>query len=82
MEAFTEVLNGLVNHPTACMLTLSLIVNGFLFRMLIANAQEYIKSMLLQEKEHRETLTKVIPATVKLTESVDLLERVIATHKD
>lgn len=81
MEAFTEVLNGLVNHPTACMLTLSLIVNGFLFRMLIQNAKEYIESILKQEKEHRDTLTKVIPAAEKLTESVVILERIIA-HKD
>jgi hypothetical protein len=66
MEAFSQILQGLVDHPTACMLVLTLLALGYLYRAREADAVA-----------HRATLEKVIPVAEKLTDAVGVLERLM-----
>lgn len=81
MEAFAQILQGLVDHPTACLLALALIALGWLYKARAQDQKDFIEIILKREDGHRETLLKVIPAAEKLTDSVVILERIIA-HKD
>ena len=76
MESLTAILQGVVEHPTALLLTLTLIALGYLYREREADQKEYLDMVLKQEAAHRDTLAKIIPIAEKLIDSVEVLERV------
>lgn len=85
---FGQMLAGMINHPTACMLVIVLFALGYLYRAREADrAREavdhraFFDAMMEKEKEHRETLEKVLPVAENLNQSVTLLAHLI-DHKD
>lgn len=83
MDTFSQILQGLVEHPTACLLALALVALAYLYKARAQDHRDFLELILKKEAEHRDTVLKVIPAAEKLTESVVILERIIAhTDKD
>lgn len=65
----SEIANGLAANPLAWITAIALGACGWLAKTLFATVRE-------DAKEHRETLIKVVPLAEKLTDSVEILERV------
>lgn len=73
---FNQIAAGFTEHPTAWMAALLLGAVVYLFKELRAKDAASIISIMEQEKAHRETLSRVVPLAEKLTEGVEILERV------
>lgn len=65
----TQIANGLASNPLAWIAAIALGACGWLAKTLFQTVRE-------DAKEHRETLIKVVPLAEKLTDSVEILERV------
>lgn len=79
MEAFQALLDGIVAHPTACMLTVTLIALGFLYRA--READRAAKDAIVQKlnDDHKATIEKVIPVADKLGDAAIAVEKAVAT---
>lgn len=79
MEAFTEMLNGLVAHPTACFLVLALIALAFIYRA--REVDRAAHGVLVQKlnDDHKATIEKVIPVADKLGDAAIAVEKAVAT---
>lgn len=69
MDSLGEVAAGLAANPLAWIATIALAACGWLAKTLFQTVRE-------DAKDHRETLTKIVPLAEKLTDSVEILERV------
>lgn len=78
---FSALVSGLADHPTAGMLAVAILALGWLSRARVQEQHEFLELLMKKESEHRETLEKVIPAIGSLTQSAQILERLIA-HKE
>lgn len=76
MEILQTIATGLADHPTAWMLALALVAVAYLYRERSAAQKELVDTVMKQETSHRETLSRIVPISEKLVESVDVLERV------
>lgn len=79
MEAFGQILQGLVDHPTACILALTLVALAYFYRAREADARSYIEKISTMEAAHRATLEKVIPVADKLGDAAIAVEKAVAT---
>lgn len=68
---------GLAKNPLAWLLVIALMTVGFLFRELRTEQAARIAAADAANKEIQEILREVIPLTTKLTNAVDLLDRVV-----
>lgn len=73
---FGQIYTGLVEHPTALMLAVTLVALGYLYRERQNDTKEFIEKILEQEKDHRATLEKILPIAERLTQSVEVMDRV------
>lgn len=73
---FNAIAEGLASHPTAWTAALLLGAVVYLFKALRERDQQAINTVIEQERAHRETLARVVPLAEKLTEGVQILERV------
>lgn len=73
---FNQIAEGLTSHPTEWFAALLLGAVIYLFKELRARDAQAIVTVIEQEKAHRETLARVVPLAEKLTEGVEILERV------
>lgn len=76
MEMLETIAKGLSDHPTAWLLAIALLALAYLYRERSAAQKELVDTVMKQEQAHRETLTKIVPISEKLVESVEVLERV------
>lgn len=76
MEFLQTIATGLIEHPTAWMLAIVLVVTGFIYRERTVVQKELVDTVKAQEAAHRETLLKIIPISEKLVESVEALEKI------
>lgn len=70
------IAQGLAAHPTAWMLALAVLAIGYLYRENMSSKKELIDTVIKQENDHRDTLTRIVPLSEKVVESVEILERV------
>lgn len=75
MEAFQALLDGIVAHPTACMLAVTLIALGFLYKA--READRVAKETQIQKlnDDHKATIEKVIPVSEKLADAAVAVEK-------
>jgi len=76
METISQLASGLADKPTAWMLAIALVAVVYLFRELSKTKSEQLDMIMRQESAHRDTLMKIVPISEKLTDSVEVLERV------
>lgn len=76
METLESLAKGLSENPTAWLLALALVAIGYLYRERATAQKELIELVMKQEAAHRDTLTRIVPISEKLIESVEVLERV------
>lgn len=76
MDLLQQIATGLVEHPTAWMLAITLVVTGYIYRERTLVQKELVDTVKAQEAAHRETLLKVIPIAEQLVESVEALEKI------
>jgi hypothetical protein len=69
MESLGEIAGGLAANPLAWVATIAIAACAWLGKTLYNTLRE-------DAKDHRETLMKVVPLAEKLTDSVEILERV------
>lgn len=69
------VANGLASNPLAWGLALTLGAVVYLFRELNSARQAHIETIKADAKEQREILTQIVPLSAKLTEGLEILER-------
>jgi hypothetical protein len=83
----TPVADGLAKNPLAWGLALSLLAIGYLFRTmnderkahataLEAAQKTLVETIKADAKEQREILSQIVPLSSKLTEGLEILERV------
>lgn len=65
----SDIANGLASNPLAWISAASLLACAWLGKTLYSTIRE-------DAKDHRETLMKIVPLAEKLTDSVEILERV------
>lgn len=63
---FNDLVQGLVNHPTAVMLALALIAITFL-----------VKQLLKLNDDHKATIERVIPVSIKLGDAAIAVEKTV-----
>lgn len=76
MEMLETIAKGLADHPTAWMLAITLVALAYLYKERSAIQKELVETVMKQEQAHRETLSKIVPISEKLVESIEVLERV------
>lgn len=77
MEAFSQLIDGLVSHPTACMLALVLIALAYLYRAREADKKASDERIERMQAAHLATVEKTIPVAEKLADGVVMLERLM-----
>lgn len=77
MEAFAALLQGIVDHPTACMLAVTLIVIAYLYKAREADKTATDTRVDKLNEAHKATIEKVIPVAEKLADGVSTLERLM-----
>lgn len=93
MEALTALMQGLVDHPVHCMLAVSFIVIGYLYKAREADkkaadeAREAAKKAADERADaksaaHLAAVEKVIPVAEKLADGVVTLERLMMMTKE
>lgn len=86
VEGADTVAKGLAENPLAWFLALSLLAVAYLFRLVstereaaakaLADLQaRYVDTIRADAKEQREILFQIVPLASKLTESLEILER-------
>lgn len=79
MEAFQALVDGIVAHPTACMLAIALIALGFLYRARESDKTSADARLDKLNEAHKATLEKVIPVADKLGDAAIAVEKAVAT---
>lgn len=68
--------DGLARNPLAWLAALLILAVGYLFVRLNQAQAAHMETIRQEAKEQREILREVVPLTVKLTESLEALERI------
>lgn len=63
---FNDLVQGLVNHPTAVILALALLAIVFL-----------VKQLIKLNDDHKATITSVIPVSIKLGDAAIAVEKTV-----
>lgn len=71
-----EVAEGLARNPLAWGLVLVGAAATYLFKALMAEQRAHLETVRTNAAAQREILTQVVPLSSKLTEAVEMLERV------
>jgi hypothetical protein len=93
MEAFTQLLTGLVDHPVHCMLAVALVVIAYLYKAREGDRKNADARATAEKKAsddradakaaaHLATVEKVIPVAEKLADGVTTLERLMMMTKE
>lgn len=72
---FGQIFAGLVSHPTACILTLTLIALAFLYRAREADRVRHEEKVQKLNDDHKETMKQVIPVAEKLSDAAIAVEK-------
>jgi hypothetical protein len=72
----TPIAEGLAKNPLAWISAVLLVAVGYLFRRLGEVQKEHMETIRQEAKEQREILREIVPLTVKLTESLETLEKI------
>lgn len=78
MEAFTQLLTGLVEHPVHCFLALALIAVAYLYKARQQDHKDFLDLIMKKNADHLETVAKVIPVAEKSADAVIAAERILA----
>jgi hypothetical protein len=70
------IADGLIRNPLAYICALLIIACVFLFKQLSDSRKEHLETVKAGAKDQREILTQIVPLTTKLTEGLEILERV------
>lgn len=84
--------NGFASNPLAWGLVAALAAVGFLFRTLSAeraafaaalerNQTQLVETLKADAKEQREILSQIVPLATRLTEGIEILERISLTKE-
>lgn len=71
-----QIAAGLAANPSAWFLTLALAALVYMYRARGTDQKEFLETVMKQEAAHRETIMRIVPIAEKLTDSVEILERV------
>jgi hypothetical protein len=72
----SAIASGLASNPSAWLLTLALAALVYLYKARSDDQKVFLDRVLAQEAAHRETIMRIVPIAEKLTDSVEILERV------
>lgn len=78
MEAFSALFDGLSKNLPIAMLTIALVVIGWLAKALISSYDEKGKALQAAHDAHLQTAMQVAPLAQKLVTCVEVLERLSA----
>lgn len=67
--------DGLTKNPLAWGLVIAIAAIGYLFRELSAARAAHLETIKADAKEQREILTQIVPLSAKLTEGLEIIER-------